>query len=149
MPSEVREHRKTDHSMEQIYKYISPGVNEGISFGISRLTDDIFTTSFLGGGDISRFTPSGARGSIKSQDTIAFVLNSLAGPPQQFTFDLSIDLNTAKATLGWTPPGGTAQSAKMSLDYVKTATGDAGPFLAFDADEVSDNAVYTLSLIML
>lgn len=148
MPSEVREHQRTDHAMEEVYKYISPGVNEGISFEISRLTDDLFTSSFLGGGDISLFTASGARGSIRSQDSSAYVLDSSAGPPTQFTFDLSIDLNTAKATLKWTPPGGTPQSATMSLDYVKKTT-SALPYLLFGADEVSDDAVYTLSLTML
>jgi hypothetical protein len=31
------------------------GTDEGISFEVSRLTDDLFTDSFLGGGDASKF----------------------------------------------------------------------------------------------
>src|SRR5689334_14141814 len=120
MSSEVREHQTTNRALHQIYKYISPGTNEGISFELSRLTDDIFTTSFLGGGDISLFTPSGARGTIKSQRTNAYVLSSGGGVPAAFTFDLSVDLNTSKATLKWTLPSGPAMTATMILDHIKT-----------------------------
>src|SRR5690348_6670323 len=55
MPSEVSERHATRQALEAVYDYISPGTNEGISFLLSRLTDDMFTDSFLGGGDISLF----------------------------------------------------------------------------------------------
>src|SRR4051794_35235824 len=64
MPSERTENRTTRHALGQVFDYISPGTNEGISFALSRLTDDLFTDSFLGGGDITLFTPSAHRGSI-------------------------------------------------------------------------------------
>ena len=49
MPSERSEHHATRQALVEVYDYISPGTNEGISFLVSRLTDDMFTDSFLGG----------------------------------------------------------------------------------------------------
>jgi hypothetical protein len=66
MPSESTENRATRHALGQVFDYISPGTNEGISFSLSRLTDDLFTNSFLAGGDISLFTPSSHRGRIRT-----------------------------------------------------------------------------------
>ena len=40
MPSERTENRKTRHALGQVFDYISPGTNEGISFSLSRLTDE-------------------------------------------------------------------------------------------------------------
>lgn len=62
MPSERSEHRETQHALARVFDYISPGTNEGISFSLAQLTDDLSTDSFLAGGDISLFTPSGHRG---------------------------------------------------------------------------------------
>lgn len=147
--SERHEHQATSHALDEVFQYISPGTNEGISFELSRLTDDLFTSSFLGGGDISLFTTGGHRGTIKSQDSSAYTLDSNAGPPTSFPFDLSIDLNDGKATLKWTPPSGSPSAATMSLDYLKTVNRSEGTNLLFTTDEVSDDAAYAVSLILI
>src|SRR5205085_12525673 len=49
MPSERSEHHATRQALVEVYDYIRPGTNEGISFLVSRLTDDMFTDSFLAG----------------------------------------------------------------------------------------------------
>jgi hypothetical protein len=149
MPGEVKEHHATSAALNQVFKYISPGTNEGISFGLSRLTDELFTSSFIGGGDISLFTAGGARGTIKSQLSNGYVLDSNAGPPTSFPFDLSVDLNNGKATLHWTPPGGSPSTESFVLDSVKAVTRPEGVNLLFTADEVSDDAAYSLSLILI
>ena len=85
MPSERSEHHATRQALVEVFDYISPGTNEGISFLVSRLTDDLFTDSFLGGGDISLFTASGTRGVIKSNTgTDARMLDSGGGVPTDF-----------------------------------------------------------------
>ncbi|MDQ6773220.1 MAG: hypothetical protein M3024_09545 [Candidatus Dormibacteraeota bacterium] len=147
--TEFKERQATVHALEQVYQYISPGTNEGISFELSRLTDDLFTTSFLGGGDISLFTPGGHRGSIKSQSTQAYVLDSSGGAPAAFPFDLTLDLDTGKAALTFTLPSGPATAATLGLDYLKTVSRPEGVNLLFTADEASDDAAYTLSLILI
>src|SRR5579871_2844241 len=143
MPTETHEHHATDQAMEEMYQWLKSGTNEGASFNVSRLTDDAFTDSFIGGGDISQLTPSGKRGTIKSQLSHAYILDSNAGPPKKIAIDLTIDLNTAKATLKFTPQSA-LQTATLSLDFTKTVNGSAGKDLMFGADEVSDGAAYSL-----
>jgi len=50
MPTESKERKDTQHALAQVFDYISSGTNEGISFSLSRLTDDLFTDSFLAAG---------------------------------------------------------------------------------------------------
>ena len=38
MSSERTEHRATQHALKEVYEYISPGTNEGISFGLLAYT---------------------------------------------------------------------------------------------------------------
>jgi hypothetical protein len=148
-PTEHHEHAATSHALDQVYQYISPGTNEGISLGVSRLTDDLFTTSFLGGGDISLFTPGGHRGTIRSQDTTGYVLDSGGGVPASVPFDLALDLNNGQATLTWTPSGGSPTTATLSLDYVKTVNRPEGVNLLFGADDVTDDGAYAVSLLLI
>jgi hypothetical protein len=84
MPSEHTENRETRHALGQVFDYIRPGTTEGISFSLSRLTDALFTNSFLGGGDISLFTPSGHRCFIRGQLSHAWMLASGGGAQTQF-----------------------------------------------------------------
>jgi len=147
--TESHEHQATDHALAAIYAYISPGTNEGISYAVSRLTDDLFTDSFLGGGDISLFSASGHRGTIKSQLSNGYQLSSGGGAPATFSIEVTVDLNTAKAVIGWTLPGGSPQTATISLDVIKEVARPEGKNYLFGADEVSDAAAYTLSLILM
>lgn len=104
-----------------MYDYISPGTNEGISFSVSRLTDDLFTDSFLAGGDISLFTPSGTRGSIRSQDSNGWMLSSGGGAPAQFPIELTVDLSSGTASGTWTLPlpNVTAQHPTFELQHIR------------------------------
>jgi hypothetical protein len=149
VPSEIGEAHATDSALKQIYDYISPGTNEGISFEVARLTDDLFTTSFTGGGDISLFTASGSRGTIKSQLTEGYVLSSTGAPPITIPFDLAIDLASGVATLSWTLPAAVAATAQIKLDFTRAATNPEGINLLFTTDDPSDDAVYSLSLLLI
>ena len=148
-PSERTEHRATERALAEVFDYISPGTNEGISFSLSRLTDDLFTDSFLGGGDISLFTASGERGSIRSQESQASVLLSSGGAPSQFPINLTIDLSTGKGSGSWALPDGTAQSPTFVVQWVKTAKRPEGTLLLFVGETSSDEATYSLTLLLI
>jgi hypothetical protein len=149
MPSERSEHHKTQHALQQVFEYISPGTNEGISFSLSRLTDDLFTDSFLAGGDISLFTPSRHRGSIRSQLSNGHVLSSSGGAPTQFPIELEVDLTSGKGSGSWTLPSGPAQTPTFQLQYVKTINKPEGTMLLFGGETASDDAVYSLALLLI
>jgi hypothetical protein len=150
MPSERSEHHATRQALEEVFDYISPGTNEGISFLVSRLTDDLFTDSFLGGGDISLFTASGARGVIKSNTgTDARMLDSGGGVPADFPIELTVDLNDGEATGSWTLPDGTQQTPSFGLQFVKKATMPEGILYLFAGETSSDDAVYSVTLLLI
>ena len=137
MPSERTEHRDTEQALTQVYDYISPGTNEGISFSLSRLTDDLFTDSFLAGGDISLFTPSGHRGRIRSQQSNGWMLSSGGGAPTEFPVELRIDLSSGTGSGNWTLPDGTAQTPTFALQHVKTVSRPEGTMLLFAGETTS------------
>jgi hypothetical protein len=149
MPSERSEHHKTQHALQQVFEYISPGTNEGISYSLTRLTDDLFTDSFLAGGDISLFTPSGRRGSVRSQLSNGHVLSSSGAAPTQFPIDLEIDLTSGKGSGSWNLPSGPAQTPTFQLEYVKTVNRPEGTMLLFAGETSSDDAVYSLVLLLI
>jgi hypothetical protein len=149
MPSERTEHRDTVQALTQVYDYISPGTNEGISFSLSRLTDDLFTDSFLAGGDISLFTPSGHRGSIRSQQSNGWMLSSGGGAPTEFPVALTIDLSSGTGSGNWTLPDGTAQTPTFALRHVKTVSRPEGTMLLFAGETTSDDGGYSLALLLI
>jgi hypothetical protein len=149
MPSERTENRRTRHALGQVFDYISPGTNEGISFALSRLTDDLFTDSFLGGGDISLFTPSGHRGSIRSQLSHGYMLSSGGGAPTQFPIALTVDLSTGKSSGTWTLPDGTVQAPHFGLQHVRTQNQPEGLLILFAGETTTDDAVYSLALLLI
>ena len=150
MPSERSEHHATRQALVEVYDYISPGTNEGISFLVSRLTDDMFTDSFLGGGDISLFTAGGARGVIKSNTgTTARMFDSGGGAPASFAIELTFDLNDGEATGSWTLPDGTSQAPTFGVQLVKKATVPEGVLYLFCGETSSDDAVYSLTLLLI
>jgi hypothetical protein len=150
MPSEHAEHRQTQHALKQVFEYISPGTNEGISFGVSRLTDDLYTDSFLSAGDISLFTPSGSRGVIKTNTgTDATMLDSGGGAPTSFPLELTVDLNDGVATGAWTLPDGTSQAPSFELQFVKDTTRPEGSLYLFAGETSTDDAVYSLTLLLI
>jgi hypothetical protein len=150
MPSERSEYQATRQALVEVFDYISPGTNEGISFLVSRLTDNLFGDSFMGGGDISLFTPSGARGVIKSNTgTDAITLDSGGGAPTRFPIQLTVDLNDGEATGSWTLPSGTLQTPSFGTQFVKKATTPEGVLYLFSGETSSDDAVYSMSLLLI
>src|SRR5262249_18076742 len=126
------------------------GTNEGISFEVSRLTDDLFKDSFLGGGDASRFTPSGHRGTLTSQLSNAYILDSGAGTPNKFAIDFTFDLNASKASGTWNNPAtGQAETVSVTLTFFKSATAAEGTYYIFYGDKSSDEAGYSFTFILL
>ena len=151
MPTEAHENAATGHALDQIANWLRPGTNEGISFEMSRLSDDLFTDSFLAGGDISLFTAAGPRGVIKSQLSKANRLDSGGGPPAQFDIDISIDLNSRIVTGKWAYPGEPLKTYHFTLTFLKKRPGDAGEQIIFYGEDApaDDDAGYTLSFTLL
>jgi hypothetical protein len=149
MPSEHSERTHTQHALDEVFDYIRPGTNEGISFSLSRLTQDLFTDSFLAGGDISLFSASGKRGTIKSQLSNGWLLSPDGGAPAQFPIDLQVDLNAGSASGTWTLPNGSNQTPHFQLQHVRTSTQPEGKLIAFSGETSSDEAVYSLALLLI
>jgi hypothetical protein len=126
------------------------GTNEGISFEVSRLTDDLFTDSFLGGGDASKFAPSGHRGTLTSQLSNAYFLDSGGGAPHKFAIQFTFDLSKGKALGTWTNPvTGQAETVSVTLTFFKNATAPEGKYYVFYGDKSSDKAGYSFTFILL
>lgn len=132
-----------------MYDYISPGTNEGISFSLSRLTDDLFTDSFLAGGDISLFTPSGHRGRIRSQQSSGWRLSSGGGAPSQFPIELTVNLSSGTASGSWTLPDGAAQTPTFEVQQIKTVSRPEGTMVLFAGETSSDDGGYSLALLLI
>jgi hypothetical protein len=151
MPTETTEQHATDHALDELATWLRPGTNEGISFEMSRLTDDLFSDSFLGGGDISLFTASGRRGVMTSQLSKGHRLDSGGGVPAQFDINVSIDLNANKVTGQWAYPGEPAKTYHFALTFLKKRAGVAGEQLLFYGENAvgDDDAGYAFSFTLL
>jgi hypothetical protein len=150
MTTEKKEFQATNEALDAIANWMKSGTNEGISFEISRLTDDLFTDSFLGGGDASRFTPSGHRGELTSQLSNAYILDSGGGAPHKFAIQFTFDLNTGKASGNWNNPvTAQAEVVTVTLTFFKSATAPEGKYYIFYGDKSSDKAGYAFTFILL
>jgi hypothetical protein len=150
MATERQELKATNRALDTIANWMKAGTNEGISFLISRLTDDLFTDSLLGGGDASRFTASGRRGKLTSQLSNGYILASGGGVPQQFPIQFTFNLNTAKATGSWNNPvTNQAETVTITLTFFKTATRPEGKYYIFYGDRSSDKAGYAITFLLL
>jgi hypothetical protein len=136
--------------LDVIANWMRAGTNEGISFLISRLTDDLFTDSLLGGGDASNFTASGRRGVLTSQLSNAYILDSGGGVPHQVPIQFTFNLNTGKAMGSWNNPvTASAETVTITLTFFKTATRPEGKYYIFYGDKTSDQAGYSLAFLLL
>jgi hypothetical protein len=150
MATEKKEIQASNKALDAIAKWIKSGTNEGISFGISRLTDDLFTNSFLGGGDASIFTSVGSRGKLTSQLSNAYILDSGGGAPHKFAIQFTFDLNTGKASGSWNNPvTAQAEAVTVTLTFFKTATAPEGKYYIFYGDKSSDKAGYAFTFLLL
>ena len=150
MATEKQEQKATNHALDILANWMKAGTNEGISFEISRLTDDLFTDSFLGGGDASRFTASGRRGTLTGQLAKAYILDSAGGVPHQFPIQFTFNLNTGKATGNWNNPvTGQAETTTITLTFFKRASRTEGKYYIFYGDRSSDQAGYVIAFSLL
>ena len=150
MVTESKEHKATNQVLDLMSKWMKAGTNEGISFLITRLTDDLFTDSFSGGGDMSLFTPSSHRGTLNSQLSDAYVLDSGGGLPHKFAISLTFNLDTGTITGSWTNPVTmAAETPTIKVESFKSATRAEGTYHLFYGDVTSDDASYSLSFLLL
>jgi hypothetical protein len=59
-----------------------------------------------------------------------------------------MDLNSAEVTLNWMPPNQPARSSTFRLAYVHKLT-SPGPTYFFDTEQTTDEAVYSLTVVLL
>ena len=134
--------------LDALADWMRSGTNKGIFFEVSRLTDDHFTDSFLGGGDASKFAPSGHRGTLTSQPSNAYILNSEGGAPHNFAIQFTFDLSNGKAWGTWTNPvTGQAETVSVTLTFFKCAIAPEGKYYIFYGNKSSDKAGYTFTFI--
>jgi hypothetical protein len=115
---------------------------------LTRLTGPITEGSLFGGADISRFTPAGARGSLQSQGGMACYLDFGNDSQVNFPLEARMDLNSGEVTLNWMPPDKPAHSSTFRLAYVQKLASH-GPTYFFDTEQTTDEAVYSLTVVLL
>jgi len=142
-----KEQINLEHALQAISDWVRSGAGEGANFLITRLTGPISEGSLFGGADISRFTPAGARGSLHSQGGIAHYLDFGGDKHVSFPLDAHMDLNSGEVALNWMPPGQPAHSSTFRLAYVQKLTSH-GPTYFFDTGQTTDEAVYSLTVML-
>jgi hypothetical protein len=136
------------HALQAISDWVSSGAGEGANFLVTRLTGPISEGSLFGGADISQFVATGVRGSVRSRGGLAYHLDFGTGNHANFPLEAHIDLNSGEVTLNWMPPNRPAQSAAFRLAYVQELA-SRGPTYFFDTDQTTDEAVYSLTVVLL
>jgi hypothetical protein len=143
-----KEHINLEHALQAISDWVSSGTGEGASFLVTRLTGPIAEGSLFGGADISRFTPAGARGALHSQGGVAYHLDFASGSQVNFPLEARMDLNSGEVALSWMPPNQPAHSSTFRLAYVQKLASH-GPTYFFDTERTTDEAVYSLTVVLL
>ncbi|MBV8455376.1 MAG: hypothetical protein JO122_02020 [Acetobacteraceae bacterium] len=143
-----KEQINLEHALQAISDWAGSDAGEGAKFLVTRLTGPVGEGSLFGGADISEFTPTGARGSLHSQGGIAYHLDFADGKHVSFPLEAHLDLDTADVTLSWAPPGQPTQSATFRLAYVQKLASH-GPTYFFDTERTTDQAVYSLTVVLL
>ena len=142
--AETLERRSTHHAMEKLSDWFNPASgNEGGNYVLTRNDSNYIGGTSIIVQDVLMFTTSGTLGTIGGgQAGQGF---TLGGTP--VTAQFSLDLDTATATLDWTVAGGTPQTATFVLVLYHDAP--AVNSMAFYADTASDQAAYSLNILML
>jgi hypothetical protein len=143
-----KEHINLEHALQAISDWVRSGAGERANFLVTRLTGPIAGGSLFGGADISQFTPAGARGSLHSQGGIAYHLDFSSGSHVNFPLEAHVDLNSGEVTLTWMPPDQAAHSSTFRLAYVQKLASH-GPTYFFDTEQTTDEAVYSLTVVLL
>jgi hypothetical protein len=149
MPSEHAEHQATIHALDHIDAWMRPQTNEGITFALARVTGDLATSSFLGGGDLSLYTPASPRGSLRAQLSNIELPDGSGGLLSQ-PLDLTFDLRTAKVVATYTDPATLiAATAHLTVEHDLTVGPVGARYYVFHADHVDDGAGWMLALTLL
>lgn len=142
-----KEHINLEHALQAISDWVRSGAGEGANFLLTRLTGPVGEGSLFGGADISRFTPTGPRGSLDSQGGIAYYLDFSGGSQVNFPLEAHMDLNSAEVTLSWNPPNQPPRSSTFRLAYVQKLASH-GPTYFFDTERTTDEAVYSFTVVL-
>jgi len=137
-----------EHALQAISDWVRSGEDKRANFLLTRLTGPIGEGSLFGGADISRFTPTGARGCLDSGGGIAYHLGFGVGDHVNFPLEAHMDLDSAEVTLTWTPPNQPPQSSTFRLAYVQKLASH-GPTYFFDTERTADEAVYSFTVVLL
>jgi hypothetical protein len=87
---------------------------------------------------------------IKSNTgTAAQMFDPGGGAPARFPMELTFDLNDGEATGSWRLPDGTSQAPTFAVQLVKKATVPEGVLYLFCGETSSDDAVYSLTLLLI
>ena len=141
--AETLEHRSTHHAMEKLSKWFTPASgNEGGNYVLTRNDSNIIGGTSIMVQDALTFAASGTLGTIGGQAGQGFTLD---GVP--VTAQFSLDLDAAQGTLHWTVANGTQQTATLVLVLYHDAP--AINSIAFYVDTASDQAAYSLNILML
>ncbi|HLX41043.1 MAG TPA: hypothetical protein VKR42_10955 [Ktedonobacteraceae bacterium] len=143
--AEALEHLSTHHAMKKLSNWFNPtSGNEGGNYVVTRNDSHyIGGTSIMVQDAITSFTATGTLGTIGSGATgIGFTLD---GKP--VTAQFSLDLDKAQGTLNWTVAGGTPQTATFALILYHDTPAISS--VSFYADTASDEAAYSLNILML
>ena len=143
-----KEHINLEHALQAISDWVRSGAGEGVNFLVTRLTGPVGEGSLFGGADLSRFMPAGARGALHSQGGVAYHLDFGSGSHVNFPLEAHMDLNSGEVALNWMPPGQPAHSSTFRLAYVQKLASH-GPTYLFDTEQTTDEAVYSLTVMLL
>jgi hypothetical protein len=87
---------------------------------------------------------------IKSNaGTSAQMFDPGGGVPTSFPIELTFDLNDGEATGSWTLPDGTQQAPTFGVQFVKKTTRPEGILYLFSGETSSDDAAYSLTLLLI
>ena len=143
-----KEQINLEHALQAISDWVRSGASEGANFLVTRLTGPIGEGSLFGGADISRFTPTGARGALHSKGGIAYHLDFGSDSHVNFPLEAHMDLNSGEVALNWMPPNQPTHSSTFRLAYVQKLASH-GPTYFFDTEQTTDEAVYSLTVVLL
>ena len=141
--AETLERRSTHRAMEKLSRWFNPASgNEGGNYVLTRNDSNYIGGTSIIVQDALTFSAGGTLGMIGGQAGQGFTLD---GAPA--TAQFSLDLDAAQGTLNWTVANGTPQTATFVLVLYHDAPTINS--VAFYADTASDQAAYSLNILML
>ena len=143
-----KEHINLEHALQAISDWVRSGAGEGANFLVTRLTGPITGGSLFGGADISQFTRPVPGGHCAARAGSPIDLDFSSGSHVSFPLEAHVDLNSGEVALTWMPPAQAAHSSAFRLAYVQKLASH-GPTYFFDTEQTTDEAVYSLTVVLL